>query len=131
VILSAGEPGTATALTGGKLALLGCLTTIFGFTNMMGIPAKPFTTVAMMLLGLSPITTLTLLLGSVPISVVTGGINVVRRRRYNKKMAISAITAGCVTAFIGTALAISINAMALNIILILVIGVAVVSLVKK
>ena len=131
MILSAGEPGTATALEGGKLVLLGVLTTIFGFTNMMGIPAKPFTTVAMMLLGLSPITTLTLLLGSVPISVVTGGINVVRRRRYNKKMAISAITAGCVTAFIGTALAISINAMVLNIILIAVIGVAVVSLVKK
>ncbi|MBQ6452679.1 MAG: hypothetical protein IJJ29_12245, partial [Solobacterium sp.] len=77
------------------------------------------------------ITTLTLLLGRVPISVVTGGINVVRRRRYNKKMAFSAVTAGCVTAFIGTMLAISINATALNIILIAVIIIAVVSLVRK
>ena len=131
MILSAGEPGTLTALRGGRLAIMGLTTLVFGFTNMMGIPAKPFTTVAMMLLGLSPITTLTLLLGSVPISVVTGGINVVRRRRYNKKMAVSAITAGCITAFIGTALAIAINATALNIILIAVIGVAVVSLIKK
>lgn len=131
IILSAGEPGTATALEGGRLILMGCLTLLFGFTNMMGIPAKPFTTTALMLLGMSPITTLTLLLGSVPISVVTGGINVVRRRRYNKKMALSAVTAGCVTAFIGTMLAIAINATALNIILIAVIIIAVVSLVRK
>ena len=131
MILSSGEPGTATALSGAKLALLGVLTLIFGFTNMLGIPAKPFTTTALMLLGMSPITTLTLLLGSVPISVVTGGINVVRRRRYNKKMALSAVTIGCVTAFIGTMLAISINAVALNIILIGVILIAVISLVKK
>ena len=131
MILSSGEPGTATALSGAKLVLLGVLTLIFGFTNMLGIPAKPFTTTALMLLGMSPITTLTLLLGSVPISVVTGGINVVRRRRYNKKMALSAVTIGCVTAFIGTMLAISINAVALNIILIGVILIAVISLVKK
>lgn len=131
MILSAGEPGTLTALTGGKLILMGALTFVFGFTNMLGIPAKPFTTTMMMLLGMSPITTLTLLLGSVPISVVTGGINIVHRKRYNKKMVISAVTAGCVTAFIGTALAISINATVLNIILIAVIGVAVVSLIKK
>ncbi len=131
MILSAGEPGTAVALSGGKLILLGVLTLVFGFTNMLGIPAKPFTTTALMLLGMSPLTTLTLLLGSVPISVVTGGINVVRRKRYNKKMAFSAVTAGCVTAFIGTMLAISINATVLNIILIGVILIAVVSLVKK
>ncbi|MBQ7702979.1 MAG: hypothetical protein IJT40_01250, partial [Firmicutes bacterium] len=81
MILSSGAPGTATSLSGWKLVLLGVLTTVFGFTNMLGIPAKPFTTTALMLLGMSPITTLTLLLGSVPISVVTGGINVGRRKR--------------------------------------------------
>ncbi len=131
MILSSGAPGTATSLSGWKLALLGGLTLVFGFTNMLGIPAKPFTTTALMLLGMSPITTLTLLLGSVPISVVTGGINVVRRKRYNKKLAVSAVTAGCVTAFIGTMLAISINAVALIIILIGVILIAVISLIKK
>ena len=131
MVLSSGTPGTATSLSGWKLVLLGALTTVFGFTNMLGIPAKPFTTTALMLLGMSPITTLTLLLGSVPISVMTGGINVVRRKRYNKKMAVSAVTAGCVTAFIGTMLAISINAIVLNIILIGVILIAVISLIKK
>lgn len=131
MILSAGEPGTANALTGWKLVLLGVLTLVFGFTNMFGIPAKPFATTALMLLGMSPLATLTLLLGTVPISVVTGGINVVRRRRYNKKLALSAAIAGCVTAFIGTMLAISINAVALNIILMAVILIAVISLLEK
>ena len=131
MVLSSGEPGTAVSLSGIRLVILGVFTFFFGFTNMLGIPAKPFTTALLMLLGMSPITTLTLLLGSVPISVVTGGINVVRRRRYNKKMAVSAVSAGCVTAFIGTMLAISINAVVLNIILIGVIVVAVISLIKK
>ena len=131
MILSSGEPGTLTALSGGKLAVLGICTLCFGFTNMMGIPAKPFITTALLLLGMSPITTLTLLLGSVPISIVTGGINVVRRKRYNKKMAVSAATVGCITAFIGCMLAISINATALNIILLIVIAIAVLSLVRK
>ena len=131
MVLSSGAPGTSTSLTGWKLVLLGILMTVFGFTNMLGIPAKPFTTTALMLLGMSPITTLTLLLGSVPIAVVTGGINVVRRKRYNKKMAVAAVTAGCITAFIGTMLAISIDAMVLNIILIGVILIAVISLIKK
>ena len=131
MILSSGAPGTATALTGWKLAVMGILTLIFGFTNMLGIPAKPFTTTVLMLLGMSPIAVLTLLLGSVPISVVTGGINVVRRRRYNKKLAVSAVTAGCVTAFIGTMLAISINATVLNLLLIGVILIAVITLIKK
>lgn len=131
MIMSSGEPGTATSLSGAKLILMGACTLVFGFTNMLGIPAKPFTTTLLMLLGMSPITILTMLLGSVPVSVVTGGINVVRRKRYNKKMAVSAATIGCVTAFIGTMLAISINATVLNIILIGVIGIAVISLIRK
>ena len=85
----------------------------------------------MLLLGMSPITILTLILGSVPIAVVTGGINVVRRKRYNKKMVVSASTIGCLTAVIGTSLAISLNATALNIILIIVIAIAVATLIKK
>ena len=117
--------------TGAKLVILGLCTLTFGFTNMLGIPAKPFLTTALLLLGLSPIMTLAMILGAIPISVVTGGINVMRRRRYNKKHAFSAVAAGCPAAFLGCMLAISINATALNIILIAVIIIAIVSLIKK
>ncbi|MBO5994326.1 MAG: sulfite exporter TauE/SafE family protein [Firmicutes bacterium] len=130
-VMNSGEAGTLTELRGPRLIIMGICALVCGFTNMLGIPAKPFLTTAMLLLGLSPITTLTMILGAIPISVTTGGINVVRRRRYNKKHALSAATIGCVTAFIGCMLAISLNAVTLNVILIAVIIVAIISLIKK
>ncbi len=131
MIMTQGAANTEVALRGAKLVILALTTLVFGFTNMLGIPAKPFLTTALLLLGLSPIATLALILGAVPISVVTGGINVVRRKRYNKKHAVSAVTAGCAAAFVGCMLAISLNAAALNVILIAVIIVAIISLIKK
>lgn len=131
MVMTQGAANTEIALRGAKLVILALTTLVFGFTNMLGIPAKPFLTTALLLLGLSPIATLALILGAVPISVVTGGINVVRRKRYNKKHAVSAVTAGCAAAFVGCMLAISLNAAALNVILIAVIIVAIISLIKK
>ncbi|MBQ4466836.1 MAG: hypothetical protein II918_01325 [Firmicutes bacterium] len=131
MIMTQGAANTEVALRGAKLVILALTTLVFGFTNMLGIPAKPFLTTALLLLGLSPIATLALILGAVPISVVTGGINVVRRKRYNKKHAVSAVTAGCAAAFVGCMLAISLNAAALNVILIAVIIVAIISLIKN
>ena len=131
MIMTQGAANTEVALRGAKLVIMALTTLVFGFTNMLGIPAKPFLTTALLLLGLSPIATLALILGAVPISVVTGGINVVRRKRYNKKHAVSAVTAGCAAAFVGCMLAISLNAAALNVILIAVIIVAIISLIKK
>ena len=131
MVMTQGAANTEVALRGAKLVILALTTLVFGFTNMLGIPAKPFLTTALLLLGLSPIATLVLILGAVPISVVTGGINVVRRKRYNKKHAVSAVTAGCAAAFVGCMLAISLNAAALNVILIAVIIVAIISLIKK
>ena len=131
MITNQGAVNTATALSGARLVIMGVCTVVFGATNMLGIPAKPFLTTVLLLLGLSPLTTLALILGAIPIAVVTGGINVVRRKHYNRKLAVSAATTGCAGAFIGCALAISINATALNIILVGVIIVAIVSLIKK
>ncbi len=131
MIMTQGAANTEVALRGAKLVILALTTLVFGFTNMLGIPAKPFLTTALLLLGLSPIATLALILGAVPVSVVTGGINVVRRKRYNKKHAVSAVTAGCAAAFVGCMLAISLNAAALNVILIAVIIVAIISLIKN
>ena len=127
----AGEPGDLTELRGGKMVILIIVTLLLGFINMLGIPTKPFFTTIFLMLGLSPITTLALLLGTIPISVITGGINVVRRKRYNKKLALSAMTTGTIGAIIGCSLAITIEQNVLNIILIIVVMTAIVSLVKK
>ena len=127
----AGQPGELTELRGGKLVILAVSTLILGFVNMLGIPTKPFFTTIFLVLGLSPITTLALLLGTIPISVIMGGINVVKRRKYNSKLVLSALSAGSLGAVIGCGLAITINQNVLNIILIIVIMTAIVSLVKK
>ena len=127
----AGQPGDLTTLSGVKLVILAVSTLILGFVNMLGIPTKPFFTTIFLMLGLSPIATLALLLGTIPISVIAGGINVVKRRRYNSKLALSALSAGSLGAIIGCSLTITINQNILNILLIIVIMTAIVSLIKK
>lgn len=130
MILSSGEAPTATSLSGWKLAALGAEAFCAGFINMLGIPAKPLTATVALLLGLSPVTTLAVTLGAIPMSCVAGGINVAPRKKYNPKLILSAMTAGSAAAVIGCLLAISINAAALNVILLIVIAVAIVSLIK-
>lgn len=130
MILSQGEAPTATSLAGWKLAALGVCAFCAGFINMLGIPAKPLTATVALLLGLSPVTTLAVTLGAIPMSCVAGGINVVPRKKYNPKLILSSVTAGSVAAVIGCLLAISINAAVLNVLLLIVIAVAIVSLIK-
>ena len=130
MILSQGAAPTATSLGGGKLAILAAEAFCAGFINMLGIPAKPLTATVALLLGLSPVTTLAVTLGAIPMSCVAGGINVVPRKKYNPKLILSAMTAGSVAAVIGCLLAISINAAVLNVLLLVVIAVAILSLIK-
>ena len=126
-----GEPGDLTSLGGWKLIFLIIVTLALGVINMMGIPTKPFFTTIFLILGLSPITTLALLLGTIPIAVITGGVDILKRKRYNKKVALSAVTAGSIGGVIGCSLAITIDQNILNIILIIVIITAIISLVRR
>ena len=130
MILSAGAAPAATSLAGWKLAAIGAEAFCAGFINMLGIPAKPLTATVALLLGLSPITTLAITLGAIPMSCVAGGINVAPRKRYNPKLILSAMTAGSAAAIIGCVLAISISAAVLNVILLIVIAVAILSLIR-
>lgn len=130
MILSAGMAPTATSLQGWKLGALGLTGFCAGFINMLGIPAKPLIATVALLLGLSPVTTLAVTLGAIPMSCVAGGINVAPRKKYNPKLILSAVTAGSIAAVIGCLLAISINAAVLNALLLVVIALAIVSLIK-
>jgi uncharacterized membrane protein YfcA len=130
MILSAGAAPTATSLSGWKLAAIGAEAFCAGFINMLGIPAKPLTATVALILGLSPVTTLAITLGAIPMSCVAGGINVAPRKKYNPKLILSAMTGGAAAAIIGSLLAISINAALLNGILLVVIATAIISLIK-
>lgn len=131
MILSAGMAPTATSLQGWKLGALGLTGFCAGFINMLGIPAKPLIATVALLLGLSPVTTLAVTLGAIPMSCVAGGINVAPRKKYNPKLILSAVTAGSIAAVIGCLLAISINVAVLNALLLVVIALAIVSLIKR
>ena len=62
---------------------------------------------------------------------VTGGVSIVKAGLYNRKLVLAAMTAGSLAALLGVMLAISMDPLLLNILLILVMLVAVVSIFKK
>ena len=78
MILSAGTTGTAGGLHGVRLLImcLGCLG--IGFVNMMGVPCKPVAAAMLLLLGLSPVATLTLTLVLGAIIPMSGGVSIVK-----------------------------------------------------
>ena len=131
MVVSAGSTGTAVGLRGGKLAVLcaGCVG--IGFLNMMGVPCKPIAAAMLLLLGLSPVATLTLTLVLGVIIPVTGGVSIVKAGLYNRKLVLAAMTAGSLAAVLGVMLAISMDPLLLNILLLLVMLVAVISIFKK
>ena len=98
---------------------------------MMGVPCKPVAAAMLLLLGLSPVATLTLTLVLGAIIPMSGGVSIVKGGLYNRKMTLAAMTAGSVAAVLGVMLAISMNQLLLNILLIIVMLIAVISIFKK
>ena len=97
---------------------------------MMGVPCKPTLTALFLLLGLSPMCTLTLVLVMCGLSPVVGGAKFVKSGMYHKKTVLAAMTTGTVTAVIGCLIMITLPAMVLNIILLIVMLIAIISMLK-
>ena len=131
MVVSASATGSAVALRGGKLLIMciGCLG--MGFINMSGVPCKPISAALLLLLGMSPVAALTLMILVGSITPMSGGVAIVKAGLYNRKMLLAAMTAGSVAAIIGVILAISMNQLLLNILLIIVMLIAVISIFKK
>ena len=130
MIVSAGTTGSASGIHGAKLivAIVVCL--VCGALNMMGVPCKPTLTALFLLLGLSPMCTLTLVLVMCGLSPVVGGVKFVKSGMYHGKTVLAAMTAGTVTAVIGCLIMITLPAMVLNIILLIVMLIAIISMFK-
>ena len=131
MIVSAGTTGEAVGLRGMRLLImcLGC--TGIGFINMMGVPCKPIAAAMLLLLGLSPVAALTLTLVLGAIIPMSGGVSIIKGGLYNRKMVLAAMTAGSVAAVLGVLLAVSMNQLLLNILLIIVMLIAVISIFRK
>ena len=131
MIVSAGTTGSQTGLRGVRLAVMGIACIGIGFINMTGVPCKPIAAALLLLLGLSPVATLTLTLVLGAVIPMSGGAAVVRAGLYNRKMVLAAMTAGSAAAVLGVMLAISLNQLILNILLLIVMLIAVISIFRK
>lgn len=131
MIVSSGTTGSDIGLRGAKLIVMALLCLGIGFINMTGVPCKPIAAAMLLLLGLSPVATLTLTLVLGAIIPMSGGAAVIRAGLYNRKMVLAAMSAGSVAAVLGVMLAISMNQIILNILLLGVMLIAVVSIFKK
>ena len=131
MIASSGAVGTLTGLRGGKLIGMCIFCLALGFINVMGVPGKPAATAMLLVLGFSPVSalTLTLVLGS--IIPMSGGVRVVREGLYDRKLVLAAMTAGSAAAILGVLLAVSLDPLLLNILLLAVMLTAVISLLKN
>ena len=116
MILSVGTTGSQIGLRGARLVIMGIACIGIGFINMAGVPCKP---VAAALLVLGAV---------IPMS---GGAAIVRAGLYNRKMVLAAMTAGSAAAVLGVMLAISLNQLILNILLLIVMLIAVISIFRK
>ena len=131
MIVGAGVTGSAVGLRGVRLIVMCAGCAVIGFINMMGVPCKPIAVTMLLLLGLSPVAALTLTIVLGVIVPMSGGVSIVRGGLYNRKMVLAAMTAGSAAAVLGVMLAISMDQLLLNILLIIVMLIAVISIFKK
>ncbi|MBR0114542.1 MAG: hypothetical protein IJM11_05115, partial [Firmicutes bacterium] len=129
--VSSGSSGSAIGLSGVKHVIMCVMCVAIGFINMLGVPCKPAATALLLLLGLSPVATLTLVLVLGCIIPMSGGVSIVKAGMYNRKMVLAAMTAGSAASILGVMLAISMNQTLLNILLLGVMLIAVISIFKK
>ena len=131
IIVSRGTPGTLTGVTGWKVVFAAVFCFCCGTVNMLGVPSKPALTAMFLLMGVSPIHTLTIVLGICSFGPFGGAFSFVKSGQYHHKMVCAAITAGLAGAILGSLFAISLNAAVLNVILIAVMLVAIISIFRK
>ena len=131
MILSTGGTGTDTGLSGWRLGLAGLICFGTGLINMFGVPMKPTWTALFLILGLSPLATLTMVLVLGALCPLSGGAEVIRRGNYQQTMALCGVVGGAVGAILGIVFAVSIPATLLNAILLAVMLLAIITMCKR
>ena len=114
---------SSAASDGGEVTLVKLIIAVpvifaLAFLNMFGVPMKAPLTALFLLLGFTPIITLTLVLTLGVISPIFGGISVLKNDKYVKKVAVNGVVFGSVGAVLGTMFTVTLDATLLNIILI-------------
>ena len=127
--LSSGAPGSA-SLTFPRLCIALPVVFALGFINMFGIPMKPTATALFLLLGLDPKAVHTLVLTIGIVSPLSGGTRVLKSGEYHRETALAGTVFGGLGALAGTALTVSLPGGALNLILIVMMAAAALSMLR-
>ena len=128
--VSAGAVGTAAALLPWQLCIALPVIFLLGFINMFGVPMKPPAIALFLLLGMSPMSTLTLMLVLGVVSPMVGGIRVMRSGLYQQKIALSGVSFGLLGALAGAAFTVSLDATVLGVILLLIMALTAASMLR-
>ncbi len=131
IVISRGTPGTLTGLSGIRLVLAVVFAFFWGGVNMLGVPMKAAGTAMFLLLGMSPLTALTLVLVLGCIGPFSGAVPILKEGRYHRRMACAGVLGGSLGAVLGSMAALSVSAAALNIILLAVMLAAAVSVFRE
>lgn len=127
-IVSQGAAGEALGLSTGKLIFAVVFSFFWGAVNMIGVPMKPAGTAMFLLLGMSPLATLTMVLVMACIGPMGGGISILKSRQYHQKLSCCAVVFGSLGALLGCLFTISVNAVLLNVLLFIVMLIAIVTM---
>ena len=130
MLVSRTAAGVLLELTGWKLVLAVLFSFLWGNLNMLGVPMKPAGTAVFLILGLSPVAVLTLTLVMGCTGPMGGAPVVYRRGDYLQKVTVMAVTAGSAGAVLGGIFAVTVNAAVLNILMLLMLVIAIVSMLR-
>ena len=114
MVVSAGAAGTAAGLSPVQLCIAVPIIFFLGWINMFGVPMKPPAVALFLLLGMSPMSTLTLMLAMGVVSPMAGGIRVLRTGIYQKKIALYALPSATVGALLGSCFTVTLHPAVLN-----------------
>jgi len=115
LIVSSGVAGYATGLSGWQYAVALPIIFVMGILNMMGVGLKPPLMSMFLLMGLSPLATLTILMVMAVFGPVAGSISFFSSGKYQKKVFVCSAIFGSIAAMLGGLFALTINPMVLTV----------------
>lgn len=131
LIISAGASGTAIGLHSWQFAVMLPIIFGLGIFNTMGVPMKPPLMSLFLLMGVSPLVTLTILMCMAVPAPIAGSINVFKTGRFHKKIFCCAATFGSLGAILGGYFALNVNTLVLTIVLLIAMAYVAYNMLKK
>lgn len=130
LVVSRGASGTANGLHGWQFVFVLPLILVLGYAAPFGVPMKPTMLALFLILGITPLATLTYIMVITMCTSFTGNLRILRSGQYEKSLFKAASTFGAAGAIIGSMFALSINPFVLTIIMLFIMAFVVYTMLK-